>query len=67
MKYVHCDIDECIRRNKGKRVYIFGAGQNIRFLEGSELSALKDKMTVLCSCDKIIPSYMDMERHKIDI
>lgn len=41
MRYVDCNIDACIERNKDKKVIFFGAGMNLSFAEASKLSAFR--------------------------
>ena len=44
MKYIDCTIDECVDRNRNRKIYVFGAGGNIRFYESSPLKQLKDQV-----------------------
>lgn len=47
MKYINCSIAECIERNRGRRIFVFGAGANLRFYESSDLQILSDNVVAV--------------------
>ena len=44
MKFFDCSIGECVASNRDRNIVIFGAGDNLYFLENSPLSELKDRV-----------------------